>query len=70
MHHWYHVDCLLAALRTQRATSKSIGSLDDIGGWSELGDLDREAILEKLQAVESFRADQHIDGQPPAGNSV
>lgn len=57
MHHWYHVDCLLASFKTQRASSKSIESLDDIQGWSALGDLDREAILEKLQAVDSFRGD-------------
>lgn len=55
MHHWYHVDCLLASFKTQRATSKSIESLDDIQGWSTLGDLDREAILEKLQTLDSFR---------------
>lgn len=55
MHQWYHVDCLLASFKTQRATSRAIESLDDILGWSALGDLQRDAILEKLQTLDAFR---------------
>lgn len=55
MHHWYHVDCLLASFKTQRATTKTIQTLDDIQGWSSIGDLDKEAILEKLQTIDAFR---------------
>lgn len=61
MHHWYHVDCLLGSFKTQRATSRSIASVEDIDGWSALGDLEREALLEKLQKeVAAFRSEAEV----------
>lgn len=44
----------MESFKSQRATTKSIESLDDIGGWQTLGDLEKESIIEKLEKLPSF----------------
>lgn len=45
---WFHLDCLFKAFETQRATTKKIESCDDIDGWDDLSELDKDLILEKI----------------------
>lgn len=54
MKHWYHIDCLLDSFKTQRATTKSIETIDDISGWETIGDLDKDLIMEKLEQLPKF----------------
>lgn len=51
MNNWYHIDCMFESFKTQRATTKSIETIDDIGGWETIGDLDKDSIMEKLQKL-------------------
>lgn len=54
MKHWYHIDCLLDSFKTQRATTKTIETIDDISGWETIGDLDKDLIMEKLEQLPKF----------------
>jgi DNA ligase 3 len=47
--HWYHLDCLFEVFKKQRAGTKVIESSDDIDGWGQLSEEDRDAILESMQ---------------------
>jgi DNA ligase 3 len=47
--HWYHLDCLYEVFKKQRAGTKIIESSDDIDGWGQLSEEDRDAILEAMQ---------------------
>lgn len=42
------------SFKTQRATTKSIETTDDISGWETIGDLDKDLILEKFEKLPSF----------------
>ncbi|XP_037027117.1 DNA ligase 3 [Bradysia coprophila] len=54
MKQWYHIDCLLDSFKTQRATTKTIETIDDISGWETIGDLDKDLIMEKLEQLPKF----------------
>ncbi|KAJ6638894.1 DNA ligase 3 [Pseudolycoriella hygida] len=54
MKQWYHIDCLLDSFKTQRATTKTIETIDDISGWETIGDLDKDFIMEKLEQLPKF----------------
>lgn len=61
MNHWYHVDCLLASFKSQRASTKSLESVDDVTGWDQIGDLERDELLEKFGNVASFNKTQSVN---------
>ncbi|XP_066998316.2 DNA ligase 3 isoform X2 [Anabrus simplex] len=48
---WHHVECLFDVFSRQRATTARINSPDDIEGWDNLEEEDKEAILKFLPNV-------------------
>lgn len=50
MKSWHHVNCLFEVFAKQRATTKRIDDPEeDISGWNELDEEDRNIVLEKLE---------------------
>lgn len=70
MNHWFHVDCLLASFKTQRAATKALESVDEVAGWEEIGDLERDELLDKFAKVSSFNRAAPKGGQCAANVHV
>lgn len=50
---WHHVTCLFEVFAKQRATTKRIDDPEeDVKGWEQLSDEDKQIILEKLEELE------------------
>ncbi|XP_047111311.1 DNA ligase 3 isoform X3 [Schistocerca piceifrons] len=52
---WHHVPCMFEVFAKQRASTARINSPDDVAGWSDLDEDDRNHILSFLP--ESFKGD-------------
>lgn len=70
MKHWYHIDCLLDSFKTQRATTKTIETIDDISGWETIGDLDKDLIMEKLEQLPKFNKNSGASIAAGTSNNV
>lgn len=70
MKHWYHIDCLLDSFKTQRATTKTIETIDDISGWETIGDLDKDLIMEKLEQLPKFNKNSGASVAAGTSNNV
>lgn len=42
---WHHIPCIFEVFAKQRATTKKIETPDDIGGWFEISEDDRQEIM-------------------------
>ncbi|KAL0271537.1 UNVERIFIED_CONTAM: hypothetical protein PYX00_008599 [Menopon gallinae] len=42
---WHHIPCIFEVFAKQRATTKKIESPDDIGGWFDISEDDRQEIM-------------------------
>lgn len=53
MKQYHHVDCLFESFKRARATTKVIESADDIHGFGELQDEDKDLILKRIDEISS-----------------
>lgn len=69
MKHWHHIDCLFQAFKTQKATTKKIETIDDLGGFECLTSEEQDEILEKLFQATGKRLDKTININNSADDS-
>lgn len=48
MKNWYHIDCIFLVFNNQRPGTVVIESSDDIDGWDQLDEEDRDTVQEKI----------------------
>ncbi|XP_036142769.1 DNA ligase 3 [Monomorium pharaonis] len=58
---WHHVTCLFDAFAKQRASTKRIDDpAEDVKGWDQLSDDDKQIVLDKLEAFEKSLPDKAL----------
>ncbi|KAJ8931443.1 hypothetical protein NQ314_015627 [Rhamnusium bicolor] len=50
---WHHINCLFEQFLKQRATTKRISGPEDIDGWENLSEDEKNDILERVKDCES-----------------
>uniref|UniRef100_A0A915PVD4 DNA ligase 3 n=1 Tax=Setaria digitata TaxID=48799 RepID=A0A915PVD4_9BILA len=61
MKHYFHTDCLFETLTRCRAATKVIDSPDDIEGWDDASDDDKETIIDKIRSLAELRVKKFGD---------
>ncbi|CAG9863673.1 unnamed protein product [Phyllotreta striolata] len=54
MKSWHHISCLFESFLKQRKTTKRIDGPEDIDGWDNLNEDDRNDILKRIDECDSF----------------
>lgn len=51
MKEWYHMRCIFTKLSRARATTKKIESVDDIEGWDDIEDEQKNEVLKYIEGL-------------------
>lgn len=59
MKSWHHVNCIFEQFLKQRPTTKRIECSDDIDGWEDINDEDKDEILKKIDEYSKLISEKY-----------
>lgn len=70
MKNWHHLNCIFEQFLKQRVSTKRIESPDDLDGWDDLTDEDKDELLSKIKETEKIISDKHGNKATPKNQAV